>query len=149
MELTAIVMAISSLLGYGFAILGGWDILLQALLTVMALDILTGIAVAVGPSRSPKTKSGGFSKRVFRKGLVQKGLILAIVAVSVILDTVIGVEVLRDVVIMFYVLEEVISIIENARHLGVPIPAKLVQVLDILEAEVEDEVEDDTTTKKL
>lgn len=122
--------------------LGGMDILLSSLLTVMVLDILTGVTVAVWLHASPKTKDGDFSRNVLFKGLFQKALILAIIALSVILDKVLGIAMVRDTMMLFYVLEEAVSVIENADRLGVRIPKKLKQVLKILESEIDGDDEE-------
>lgn len=151
MELiTAVSGVIATVGGLLASALGGFDILLQALLGLMAVDVVTGVAVACCAKRSPKTRTGTFNSSVFRKGLFQKGMVLAVVFVATMLDYALGLEVLRDVVILFYIAEEGMSIIENSAMLGVPIPKKLRQVMDVLEEEIgaNDEM-DDTEYKSL
>lgn len=146
--ITAIMATFSMIGGVLASAIGGWDILIQGLFTVMVLDVITGLAMALGLRTSPKTPDGGFSGRVFAKGIAQKVLIVAVVFIAVVIDTVLGVEMLRDIVILFYILEESMSIIENARSLGVPIPRKLMQLLDVLESEIDEEDEEDGNKKK-
>lgn len=122
---------------------GGLDILLQSLLWLMVLDVIAGSAVAVYLRKSRKTRSGGFSWVVFRKGVIQKLMMLAVVIVANLIDTALAVEMLRQVVCLFYIAEEALSVLDNAERLGLPLPRKLVQVLQVLEAETGSEEYDD------
>ena len=124
---------------------GGLDILLQSLLWLMVLDVIAGSAVAVYLRKSRKTKSGGFSWVVFRKGIIQKLMMLAVVIVANLIDTALAVEMLRQVVCLFYIAEEALSVLDNAERLGLPLPHKLVQVLQVLEEETGSEEYDDET----
>lgn len=74
------------------------------------------------------------SSAVGFKGIFKKVLIFALVGVGHILDTrVIGAgSVLRTAVIFFYLSNEGISLLENAGHLGLPIPKKLKSILEQL-----------------
>ena len=106
--------------------LGGCDGLLIALLAFVVIDYITGVMCAVVDKK--------LSSAVVFKGIFKKILIFALVGVGHILDTmVIGTgSVLRTAVIFFYLSNEGISLIENAGHLGLPIPAKLKAVLEQL-----------------
>ena len=106
--------------------LGGCDGLLIALLAFVVIDYITGVMCAVVDKK--------LSSAVGFKGILKKILIFALVGVGHILDTmVIGTgSVLRTAVIFFYLSNEGISLIENAGHLGLPIPAKLKAVLEQL-----------------
>ena len=106
--------------------LGGCDGLLIALLAFVVIDYITGVMCAVVDKK--------LSSAVGFKGIFKKILIFALVVVGHILDTmVIGTgSVLRTAVIFFYLSNEGISLIENAGHLGLPIPAKLKAVLEQL-----------------
>ncbi|HBM98145.1 MAG TPA: holin, partial [Ruminococcus sp.] len=83
------------------------------------------------------------SSAVGFKGIFKKVLIFALVGVGHILDTrVVGAgSVLRTAVIFFYLSNEGISLLENAGHLGLPIPKKLKSILEQLHdrSEKEDE----------
>ena len=106
--------------------LGGCDGLLIALLAFVVIDYITGVMCAVVDKK--------LSSAVGFKGIFKKILIFALVGVGHILDTMdIGTgSVLRTAVIFFYLSNEGISLIENAGHLGLPIPAKLKAVLEQL-----------------
>lgn len=115
--------------------LGGCDGLLYALLAFVAADYITGVMCAI----TDKT----LSSAVGFKGICRKVLIFVLVGIGHILDTqVIGAgSVLRTAVIFFYLSNEGVSLMENAAHLGLPVPAKLKNVLEQLHdrAEKEDE----------
>ena len=118
-----IFTAVGGWLGY---FLGGCDGLLYTLLAFVVLDYITGIMCAVADKK--------LSSAVGFRGLFRKILIFALVGVGHLLDVQIlgAVGVLRTAVIFFYLSNEGISLIENAAHLGLPIPAKLKAVLEQL-----------------
>ena len=106
--------------------LGGCDGLLYALVLFVVLDYITGVMCAVVDKK--------LSSEVGFKGLFRKVLIFLLVGIGPIIDTqVIGSgSVLRTAVIFFYLSNEGVSIVENAAHLGLPIPEKLKVVLEQL-----------------
>ena len=115
-------------LGY---FLGGYDGLLYALIVFMVADYITGVMCAI----SDKT----LSSAVGFKGICRKVLILMLVGIANLLDVeVIGTgAVLRTAVIFFYLSNEGVSLLENAAHLGLPIPEKLKSVLAQLHKKAE------------
>lgn len=124
-----------------FAVIGGWlgwflggcDGLLYALLAFVVIDYITGVMCAVVDKK--------LSSAVGFKGIFKKVLIFAVVGIGHILDTqIIGTgSVLRTAVIFFYLSNEGVSLIENAGHLGLPIPEKLKNVLEQLHKRSEKE----------
>ena len=74
------------------------------------------------------------SSEVGFRGICRKVLIFLLVGMANILDVaVIGNgSVLRTAVIFFYISNEGVSLLENARHLGLPIPQKMKDVLEQL-----------------
>ena len=125
-----IFSAVGGWLGY---FLGGCDGLLYTLLAFVVLDYVTGIMCAVADKK--------LSSAVGFRGIFRKILIFALVGVGHLLDVqVLGaVGVLRTAVIFFYLSNEGVSLIENAGHLGLPIPAKLKAVLEQLHDRAEKE----------
>ena len=119
----AVLAAVGGWLGY---FLGGCDGLLYALIAFVVIDYITGVMCAI----NDKT----LSSAVGFKGICKKVLIFLMVGVGHILDAkVIGTgSVLRTAFIFFYISDEGISLIENAAHLGLPIPEKLRDVLEQL-----------------
>lgn len=117
-------------LGY---FLGGYDGLLYALVVFMVADYITGVMCAVSDKK--------LSSAVGFKGICRKVLILMLVGIANLLDVqVIGTgAVLRTAVIFFYLSNEGVSLLENAAHLGLPIPKKLKAIL----AQLHDRAEGD------
>ena len=124
--------AVGGWLGY---FLGGCDGLLYALLAFVVIDYLTGVMCAI----NDKT----LSSEVGFKGICRKVLIFLLVGIANILDVhVIGAgSVLRTAVIFFYISNEGVSLLENAAHLGLPVPQKIKAVLEQLHDRAEDEEE--------
>ena len=85
------------------------------------------------------------SSAVGFKGICRKVLIFLLVGIANILDMqVIGTgSVLRTAVIFFYISNEGVSLLENAGHLGLPIPVKIKAVLEQLHDRAEQEVGDE------
>ena len=112
--------AVGGWLGY---FLGGYDGLLYALVVFMVVDYITGVMCAVSDKK--------LSSAVGFKGICRKVLILMLVGIANLLDVeVVGTgAVLRTAVIFFYLSNEGVSLLENAAHLGLPIPEKLKVVL--------------------
>ena len=115
--------AVGGWLGY---FLGGCDGLLIALVIFVICDYLTGIMCAIADKK--------LSSEVGFKGICRKVLIFTLVGIANIVDiNVIGeAGVLRTAVIFFYLSNEGVSLLENAAHLGLPIPEKLKAVLEQL-----------------
>lgn len=117
-------------LGY---FLGGCDGLILALLAFVIIDYITGVMCAVSDKK--------LSSAVGFKGICRKVLIFLLVGIANILDVqVIGTgSVLRTAVIFFYISNEGVSLLENAGHLGLPIPVKIKSVLEQLHDRAESE----------
>ena len=124
-----------------FAVIGGWlgwflgecDGLMYALIAFVIADYVTGVMCAVSDKQ--------LSSEVGFKGICRKVLIFVLVGMANILDMhVIGTGcVLRTAVLFFYISNEGVSVLENAGHLGLPVPAKLLDVLEQLHEDAEQE----------
>lgn len=127
-----IFTAVGGWLGY---FLGGSDGLLYALIVFVVIDYLTGVMCAV----NDKT----LSSEVGFRGICRKLLIFLMVGIANILDVhIIGTgSVLRTAAIFFYISNEGISLLENAAHLGLPVPEKIKKVLEQLHNKAEEEME--------
>ena len=138
---TTIQLVFSAVGGWLGYFLGGCDGLLYTLLAFVVLDYVTGIMCAVADKK--------LSSAVGFRGLFRKVLIFALVGVGHLLDVQIlgSVGVLRTAVIFFYLSNEGVSLIENAAHLGLPIPAKLKAVLEQLHDRAEKDGENDEQTE--
>lgn len=113
--------------------LGGFDGLLYALIAFVITDYITGIMCAVADKK--------LSSAVGFKGIARKVLIFLLVGIGHMIDAqVIGTgSVLRTAVIFFYLSNEGLSLVENATHLGLPVPEKLKIVLAQLHERAEKE----------
>ena len=124
-----------------FAVIGGWlgwflgecDGLMYALIAFVIADYVTGVMCAVSDKR--------LSSEVGFKGICRKVLIFVLVGMANIMDMhVIGTGcVLRTAVLFFYISNEGVSVLENAGHLGLPVPARLLNVLEQLHEDAEQE----------
>ena len=111
---------------------GGFDASMVTLIAFMAVDYVTGLILAA-VRKSPKTDTGGLSSRIGLKGLAKKCVILMLVLVSARLDITLGTSYIRDAVCIGFIANELISIIENAGLLGVPMPQALKNAVEILQ----------------
>lgn len=118
-----------SLAALGLKALGGWDAALGLLLGMMALDVATGLVLAL-MNRSDNTEGGGFLSRSLFYGLTRKLLMLLMVALGTALDGLLQSQVCRVTVIGFYAANEALSVVENAALAGVPFPKGLLMVLE-------------------
>ncbi len=118
-----VITGIGGWLGY---FLGGCDGLIIALLLFVVMDYITGVMCAIADKK--------LSSQVGFKGICRKVLIFMLVGIANVIDVEViktG-SVLRTAVIFFYLSNEGISLLENAGHLGLPIPEKLRKVLEQL-----------------
>lgn len=111
---------------------GGWSAGLTTLLIFMAIDYLSGLVVAGVFHRSPKSEGGALESRAGWKGLVRKGMTLLIVLIGCRLDIMLGIMYIRDAMIIAFIINELLSIIENAGLMGVPIPDALKNAIELL-----------------
>lgn len=105
---------------------------MYALIAFVAIDYITGVMCAINDH--------SLSSEVGFRGICRKVLIFLLVGIANILDVnVIGAgSVLRTAVIFFYISNEGVSLMENAAHLGLPVPEKIKVVLEQLHDRAED-----------
>jgi len=114
------------------SLFGGWDIALQCLVLFMAIDYISGLAVAGVFHRSPKTETGTLESRAGFKGLCRKAAVLCLVLMAHYLDLVIGADFARDAVCIGFIVNEGLSILENVGLMGVTYPDVIKRALDVL-----------------
>ena len=112
---------------------GGWDAAIAALLVCMGVDYVSGSIVALVFHTSKKSESGSYNSIYGIKGLFKKGLMLLFVLVAVQIDRLLGSAYVRDAVCIGFCSNEVLSIIENLGHAGVPMPQAIVKALEQLQ----------------
>lgn len=111
---------------------GGWDTGLATLLIFMIIDYFSGLVVAGIFHRSNKTKSGALESKAGWKGLCRKCMTLLFVLIAYRLDLAIGVNYIRDAVVIGFMTNELISIVENAGLMGLPLPDVINKAIDVL-----------------
>lgn len=123
---TSVQLVFAAVGGWLGWFLGGCDGLLYALIAFVVVDYITGIMCAV-VDRS-------LSSEVGFKGIFKKILIFVLVGIANILDVnvITTGSVLRTAVIFFYLSNEGVSLLENATHLGLPVPTAVKDVLQQL-----------------
>ena len=114
------------------SLFGGWDAGLATLIIFMIIDYISGLVVAGVFKASDKSKSGALESRAGWKGLCRKGMTLLFVLIAYRLDLLIGTDYIRDAVIIGFCVNELLSIVENAGLMGIPLPAIIVRAIDVL-----------------
>ena len=104
-------------------LVGGFDIAIQSLLIVIVIDYLTGIASAIYNKE--------LSSKIGFKGIIKKFSYLLVVALSVVIDNLLGQSgLIRSLVIYFFVANDGLSIIENMAEMNIKLPQKLIDALE-------------------
>lgn len=130
-------MAFTAIGGWIGYFVGGVDGLMTALLIFMVLDYVTGLMCAIADKK--------LSSAVGFKGICKKVLIIMLVGVAHVVDLhVVGTgDALRSAVVCFYLSNEGVSMLENAAHLGLPVPDKLKGILAQLHGRMDEQQEGD------
>ena len=115
----------------------GWDSALITLVIFMSIDYIAGLLVAGVFKQSPKSMNGALESRAGWKGLCRKGMTLLVVLVANRLDLAIGVDYIRNAVIIGFIANELISIVENAGLMGIPLPSAIKKAIEILTQKAE------------
>ena len=120
---------LATVAGYIAWFLGGFDGILIALCVFALVDYLTGVIAAIIEKR--------LCSKIGFQGIAKKILMFFMVGIAAILDLYVlgGESPVREVVIAFYIANEGISVIENSARLGLPVPKKLIDVLEQLKSE--------------
>jgi len=118
------------------ALFGGWSASLTTLVVFMGLDYFSGLVVAGVFHNSPKTDSGTLESRAGFKGLLRKMMILVFVLIGHRLDLAMGTTYIRDGVCIAYMANELLSIVENAGLMGIPIPEPITNAIEQLKKDV-------------
>lgn len=111
---------------------GGWDTGLATLVVFMAIDYVSGLLVAGVFHNSRKTRNGALESLAGWKGLCRKGMTLLFVLIAHRLDLAIGTTYIRDAVVIGFMTNELISIVENAGLMGLPLPPIIEQAIEVL-----------------
>ncbi|MCX8009334.1 MAG: phage holin family protein [Patescibacteria group bacterium] len=113
---------VGAVIGYLFGESTG---LLLVLFWMVVIDYGTGMVAGY--------TEGTLSSKVGFKGIVRKVMIFVMVALAHLVDSALGTKnMFRDATIVFYMANELLSIFENAGRMGVPVPERLTQAVEVL-----------------
>ncbi|CAI6014711.1 phage holin family protein [Cohnella sp. JJ-181] len=104
---------------------GMWNEALTLLVVAMGVDYVTGVYAAI-------TDGPGLNSRTGFKGLAKKGLMLLVLLICHRIDLLLGTNAVLGGATYFYLANELISVIENCGRIGIPMPDRLKQVVEIL-----------------
>lgn len=128
----AICSAIGAAGSFIAAMFGGWSMALETLMIFMAIDFISGLIVAGIFHNSPKNENGALESNRCWKGLFRKLMTLVFVMVGYRIDLALDVDYVKNAVIFAFMANELISIVENAGLMGLPIPAAITNAIEIL-----------------
>lgn len=114
------------------AAFGGWDDALVTLVIFMILDYITGLIVAGIFRNSQKSDDGALNSKVGWKGLCKKVVTLLFVLIGYRLDIALGCNYIRNALVIGFITNELISIVENADLMGIPLPAVIKRAIGAL-----------------
>ena len=140
MTIKNIICTVLGVIGAAISnLFGGWDAALTTLIIFMAIDYASGIIVAGVFHKSSKSDTGGLNSHIGWQGICRKGITLAIVLIACRLDLLIGTSYIKDAVIIAFCANELISIVENAGLMGLPIPNVITKAIDVLKEKSNEE----------
>ncbi len=140
MTLKGIICTVAGICGaFISSLFGGWSVALTTLCIFMLVDYVTGMIVAGVFHKSAKSETGGLESRAGFKGLMKKGMTLAVVVIAYRLDLMLGTDYIRNIVIIAFSANELISITENAGLMGLPMPTAITKAIDLLKERGEGE----------
>ncbi|MEY8296422.1 phage holin family protein [Emergencia timonensis] len=111
---------------------GGWTSGMVTLVIFMAIDYFSGLVVAGVFNRSKKSASGGLESKAGWKGLCRKVMTLLFVGIAYRIDLALNTTYIQDAVIIGFMANELISIVENAGLMGLPLPSMINKAIDVL-----------------
>lgn len=129
---TRICAAVGAIGGIISTAFGGWDSGMATLLIFMCVDFVSGLVVAGVFHNSRKSETGALESKAGWKGLARKCMTLLFVLVAYRLDLLLNTDYIRDAVIIGFAANELISIVENAGLMGIPLPPVIKDAIDIL-----------------
>ncbi|MFP3884979.1 phage holin family protein [Priestia filamentosa] len=120
------LLGIASIGSFTGLLFGGWNYLLTILLACVILDYITGLLSSIVHKE--------FNSRIGYRGIAQKILIFILVAVANFMDVLLWDEnFIRNTTILFYTLNEIISITDNAKRVGLPVPQIIINAIHALQ----------------
>lgn len=140
MRNSTIFSSIIGLIGAAFTTLfGGWTAGMTTLVLFMAIDYISGLIVAGVFRNSNKSESGALESKAGWKGLARKCMTLFFVLIAYRLDLLLNTNYIRDAVVIGFCANELISIVENAGLMGLPLPNVVVKAIEVLKTRADKE----------
>jgi toxin secretion/phage lysis holin len=129
-ELKSVLASVGAMVSVA---IGGWDVLSQALVALIALDVIGGLARAFVEKR--------LNSSVMSRGLVRKSCYFIAIILAVLVDRSVlhDAPAMRTLVISYLCVNEALSVIEHLAAVGVPLPAQLKRALDKVRKELNDD----------
>lgn len=129
---TLFITATGTIGGIIASFFGGWDNDIITLVIFMVIDYIMGVIIAAFLGKSAKSDNGALSSKAGWIGLCRKCATLLFVIIAHRLDILIGTEYIRNAVVIGFCASELISIVENAGIMGLPMPPAIIKAIDIL-----------------
>ncbi|QNK54580.1 holin family protein [Paenibacillus sp. PAMC21692] len=105
---------------------GHWTEALTFLLIAFVIDIITGIYASRAEGR-------GLSSSIASIGAGKKGLALLVIILAHRIDILLELDaIVMTAAVYFYVANELVSITENLGRAGMPLPPKVIDIIDVL-----------------
>lgn len=123
--------------GFFTTLFGGWTAGMTTLVLFMGIDYVSGLIVAGVFKKSTKSESGALESRAGWKGLARKGMTLLFVLIAYRLDLMLNTGYIRDAVVIGFCANELVSIVENAGLMGLPLPAPITKALEVLRSKAD------------
>jgi len=127
-----ICIGIGTIGSFLIKLVGGWDSLMQTLLIFMIIDYVSGWTVAAVFQNSTKTQNRGLESKAGLKGLIKKCMILLLVVAMQCVDVALKCDYIRNAAIIGFAANELISIVENAKLMGIPMPKVVYKAIDVM-----------------
>jgi len=127
-QIKSALAALASMFAY---LVGGWDVLAQALVLLMGLDVAGGLIQAFYEKR--------LNSSIMRRGLLRKTGYFAAIALAVLVDRALfqSAPAFRTLVLSYLCVNEALSVLEHLAAIGVPLPEQLKRALEKLRHEMD------------
>ncbi len=124
--------------GFVARLFGGWTEDIVTLLIFMAVDFIMGFLLAGVFHKSNKSENGNLNSRAGWKGLCKKAVTLLCILIAYRLDVSLGTSYIKTATVIGFIVNEVLSIVENAGLMGLPLPKVITKAIEVLKVGDED-----------
>ena len=124
--------------GVSYILFGDFNGPLIGAIVFMLLDLLTGLIKAL-TGKSDKSEGGRLSSDAIWMGLLKKVAYFSMIVAGQVGGWVLGCGYIRDAICYAIMASELLSIAENLGQIGVPVPAKVRKLIDLLSSKEDEE----------